>query len=63
MTEEIPCANGHVIDKVTPAPTDLYFANRVCDCSKLIFVLEPCGCPNDKHDELRSRPNPNYNGQ
>lgn len=57
MNEEKPCSAGHVIDKVTPAITDLYFANRTCDCKLLIFKLVPCGCPGTPHDELKPFPN------
>lgn len=59
-SKEIPCQFKHTIDKVTPAITDLYFANRVCDCGLLIFVLQPCGCPGNPHDELKPQPNPNF---
>lgn len=60
MSEEKKCPLIHQIDGRTPESTDTHLEGRTCDCGKLIFFLEPCGCPGAKHDELKSQPNINY---
>jgi hypothetical protein len=55
-----PCRDAHRVDGVIPQPHNLQFADRTCDCGKLIFKLVPCGCPGNPHDELKSEQNPNY---
>lgn len=60
MSEEKPCPLIHQIDGRTPELTDTHLEGRTCDCGKLMFFTELCGCSGDKHLELKSQPNVNY---
>lgn len=54
------CSVAHNVDGKIPNIDDLHFDNRTCMCGKFIFVSQPCGCPNNPHDELKRKDNPNY---
>lgn len=59
---DVKCPTVHVINGIVPKKEDLQYDNFLCDCGKTLWVKEPCGCANNPHDELRSKPNPNFNG-
>lgn len=61
MENDDKCRQFHNIDGVIPAITDVHFHNRTCQCGKFIYKAEPCGCPVNPHDELKTYPNPDYN--
>lgn len=56
-TNEQPCLYVHRVDGIVPDKLDLQYAGRVCDCGRVVFYAEPCGCPGNPHDEIRSKPN------
>ena len=60
--KEFPCREAHKIDGIIPQKTDLHFDGRTCDCGKIIFYKERCGCPANVTPtyDLKSKPNPNY---
>lgn len=37
-------AGAHVIGGVIPGPFDEKYNNRICDCGKLKWTWESCGC-------------------
>lgn len=49
-------AGGHVIDGKIPEPFDQHLDGRACECGKLIFKWEDCGCVN-KEWQLRAHQN------
>lgn len=53
----IPCQYSHQVAGVTPNPLDVHLDGRTCDCGRIKFVAEDCGCINNPHKELRSHPN------
>lgn len=64
MNEEIkPCQGIHKVDGIVPTEFDARFADKVCDCGKVIFYKDQCGCPNTPNGwRIRSKENPNYTG-
>lgn len=62
MTDEIKCRESHKVDGHIPSPLDLHLDGRTCDCGRILFQKEPCGCIGNPHDELKSKENPNYGG-
>lgn len=58
MSEEIIlCKNGHSINGIVPTSSDIQYDGQVCDCGKLKFFAEKCGCPDKNRLELISKPN------
>ena len=57
---EMACKTFHGIGGVLPQKMDIHFDGKTCDCGKLLFYAEMCGCPSNKHLELYSKENPNY---
>lgn len=51
-----PCSGSHRVNGDVPTVNNLTEQWVVCDCGRLDFRKEPCGCPNNVHDELKSRP-------
>lgn len=47
---------AHVIDGVIPGSSDERFNDRLCNCGKLRFVWEECGCANKEY-QLRAHEN------
>ena len=54
------CRYGHTINGVVPLNTELNLGDTVCDCGKIKYVVQLCGCSGIKHDELRATENPDY---
>ncbi len=55
-----PCKIEHGINGMKPAETDLQYDGKTCDCGKLVYHLEECGCPGKKHMLLKEKENPDY---
>jgi hypothetical protein len=55
-----PCKNGHVVEGVAPQTYDEKFKDKVCDCRRVMFVWELCGCPGKKEYKIAMKANPNY---
>lgn len=49
-------AGAHVVDGVIPEPTYEKFGNRTCDCGKIKWIWEECGCE-QKIWQLRAQEN------
>lgn len=60
--KELPCRDIHRIDGYIPQSEDLHLDGRVCDCGRMTYRKEYCGCPNNGGYQLRSDINPNYQG-
>lgn len=45
LNQQIPCREVHVINGIVPKPEDTQYDQAVCDCGRLQFYLEKCGCP------------------
>lgn len=60
--ENKTCTDAHKVGDIIPQLLDLKFANMTCNCGKILYVEEECGCPTNKHMEIRSKENPNYRG-
>jgi hypothetical protein len=54
--KENPCLDAHRIDGIIPEPFDQKFDGRVCDCGKLRWTWEECGCVNKEY-QLRATEN------
>jgi hypothetical protein len=48
-----PCLDAHRIDGIIPVD-QMEFDGRTCDCGKLIFHVEDCGCGGNKTKQLRA---------
>lgn len=59
-TNQEPCLGGHKINGVAPADYDQHFHNKVCDCRRVLYSWEPCGCKAKNEYKLVSKANPNY---
>lgn len=57
MDDIILCKNGHAVNGIVPGEQDLEYHNRVCDCGKIKFVKERCGCVNNPYYELKTKEN------
>lgn len=55
-----PCRDAHRVNGVIPQIHNIEFDGLTCECGKFLFKKEPCGCPGNPHDELKSFPNPDY---
>ena len=53
------CTPYHTVNGVVPEKSDLHFDNVVCDCNRVVFYSERCGCPANVTPtfELKSKPN------
>lgn len=51
-----PCFDGHRINGEKPQALDTQYDGRVCDCGRIKYYTEMCGCT-PQHLELRSSPN------
>lgn len=54
------CRYGHTINGIVPNTNELQYKDRICDCGKIKYNVQPCGCSGVKHDELRAVENPDY---
>lgn len=58
------CRDAHRVDGIIPQEFNIEFDGRSCECGKILFYAEACGCPSSKDGKkLKSNPNPNYKGQ
>lgn len=62
----LECSMGHEIDGVIPQinPSIMQIQNqhligKPCSCKRLLYFEQECGCPFDKHWEIKWEPNPN----
>lgn len=51
-----PCVGVHKVDGVVPTEFDERFIDRVCDCGRIVFYKDPCGCPGTPGWRLKSKP-------
>lgn len=62
VKEDRKCKGFHGINGAMPQGSDIQFDNITCDCGKIMFYKEPCGCPGSQDGYfLRSKPNENWN--
>lgn len=56
------CREYHGINGHMPGSNDIQFDGQTCDCGKLLFYKERCGCPSNVEPTytLHSKENPNY---
>lgn len=57
MQEEIKCKDFHVWSE-----TKEDMENVPCNCGRMLWHQEECGCPGDKKIDFKPIPNPNYEG-
>lgn len=57
VNNSVPCQNGHSVDGVTAGKYDEILNGKVCDCNRIRFVWELCGCPNVNEYRLMPKPN------
>lgn len=55
--EEKPCRAGHTVDGKVPMLHHIHLDQRTCDCGRMIYYKEKCGCSSNPHYELKSKPN------
>lgn len=55
-----PCTYQHLWSGNPPIADQIELEGRPCDCGKFIFHSEECGCPSNKHMDLKLQENPNY---
>lgn len=55
--EKIQCKNGHAINGIVPDILDVNYHGRVCDCGRIKFYKELCGCVHNQHYELKQKEN------
>ncbi len=67
MSEEIKCKEGHTWNGILPTvdekilePQHPDLEGLPCDCKKLLFHEEICGCPGKKEWRIKTEENPNY---
>jgi hypothetical protein len=53
------CSQGHTVNGFVVSPMDLQYDGQVCDCKKIVFVKELCGCTNNEHEEIKQKENVN----
>ncbi len=54
--EKQTCNPYHTVNGYVPQLLDVQYNGIVCDCSRVIFYSEMCGC-SMPHLELKSKPN------
>lgn len=55
-----PCHFQHLWEGNPPDPNRSDLEGKLCDCGKLLFHAELCGCPSNEHMDLKLQENPNY---
>lgn len=67
MSEEEKCRIGHQWNGVKPEikeslMQDQYpdLHNKPCDCGRVLFTEEACGCPHNRYWEIVLIENPNF---
>ncbi len=58
-TDNIDCRYGHAVKGRMPGNLEVELHGAICDCGNIVFISEPCGCPNNPHNELRQHQNNN----
>lgn len=58
MKEEIKCKDFHVWPE-----TSENMEGMPCQCQRMLWHQETCGCPGEKKLEFKPIPNPDYKGQ
>jgi hypothetical protein len=53
---EVKCKHGHSVGGVVAGENDLHLNGKVCDCGRVVFYTELCGCAVNKHFILKSKP-------
>lgn len=56
------CKEAHRIGDHIPQFPDLHLDGQTCNCGKILYVAEPCGCPGLLQKNLHAKENPNYKG-
>lgn len=56
-SSEVPCRAGHAVNGIVPGEQDLEYDGKVCDCGKIVFFKERCGCPHKEEYTLKTREN------
>lgn len=56
------CKEAHKIGDLIPQFNNVELANQTCNCGKILYVEEECGCAGLKRMELHAKENPNYKG-
>lgn len=51
-----PCSGSHRVNGDVPTVNNLTEQWVVCDCGRIDFRIEECGCPAAKHMDVKSRP-------
>lgn len=59
QSNERPCPQFHAVDGQMPSIDRTDFDGRTCDCGKISFYSEMCGCSVPRL-ELKSKPNLDY---
>lgn len=57
MEEEKKCTPEHKIKDQIPTILDLKYDGQACDCGKIKWIAEDCGCSANPHLELKQYPN------
>lgn len=56
------CKEAHRIGDHIPQFPDLHLDGQTCNCGKILYVAEPCGCPGLPRMDLHAKENPNHKG-
>lgn len=54
------CAIQHLWNGNPPYPHQSELEGKPCDCGKMIFHAEMCGCPGNPQMQVQLKENPNY---
>lgn len=53
----VPCIPEHKIRGIVPTILEIKYDGQVCDCGRIKFKSEDCGCSGNPHKELKQYPN------
>lgn len=56
-SDVIPCKTGHAVNGIVPGEQDVEYAGKICDCGKIVYFKELCGCPTNKYYLLKTKEN------
>lgn len=57
MEEENKICNPyHTVKGIVPDTYHLQFDKMICDCGRMEYYTETCGCPGNPKPELKSKP-------
>lgn len=57
---EIKCNVQHLWNGNPPFTSQPELEGKPCDCGKMLFHIEGCGCPGNPQKEIKLQENPNY---